>query len=131
MRDLTKEGNGTPDYDKYPEFFCLQYWNKDVKAFDGESQREVNKRMTEAFWEVVENNRNKKSIICSHGTSISFLLMNWCKLLDVRQTFLRKLEFKGKIVINRVFKSPEVFKVLIDENNNVIDILNLDFEDIK
>ena len=55
-----KECTGTPDYDKYPDFFCLQYWNKDVKALDGESQREVNRRMTEAFWEVVENNRNKK-----------------------------------------------------------------------
>lgn len=131
MKDLMKEWYGTPDYDKYPEFLCLQYWNKDVKAFNGESQREVNKRMTEAFWEVVENNRDKKSIICSHGTSISFLLMNWCKLLDVKQTLLRKLEFKGKIVINRVFKSPEVFKILIDDKNNVIDILNLDFEDIE
>lgn len=130
MKDLMKGCIGTPDSDKYPDFFCLQYWNKDIKAFNGESQREVNKRMTEAFWEVVENNRNKKSIICSHGTSISFLLMNWCKLLDVKHTLLRKLEFKGKIVINRVFKAPEVFKILIDDKNNIIDILNLDFEDI-
>lgn len=98
---------------------------------DGESQREVNKRMTEAFWEVVENNRNKKSIICSHGTSISFLLMNWCKLLEVKETLLRKLEFKGKIVINRVFRVPEVFKILVDEENHVVDILNLEFEDIE
>ena len=122
---------GTPDYNKYSNFFCEQYWNKFAKSYDGECQIEVNKRMTEAFWEVVNANRNKRNIIVSHGTAISFLLMNWCTLLDVQENLLRKLQFNDKIVINRVYKAPEVFKVLIDDNNNIIDISNLEFEDLK
>ena len=121
---------GNPDLNKYPDFFCKQYWEKTFKADDGESQVEVNKRMTEALWEVVNNNRNKKIAIFAHGTSISFLLMNWCKLLDVQPTMLRKFEFNNKIVIDRPFKAPEVFKLTINDNNEVIDIINLDFDDL-
>lgn len=122
---------GTYDHNKFPDFFCRQYLDKSFKADDGESQTEVSERMTEAFWEVVNNNKNKKIVIVSHGTAISFLLMNWCKLLDVKENLLRKLEFNGKVIINRVYKAPEVFKVIIDEKNNIIDILNLEFEDLK
>ena len=122
---------GTPNYEEHPNFFCDQYWDKFLKADDGDSQFEVNKRMTEAFFEVVNKNRNKNIVIVSHGTAISFLLMNWCKLLDVQENLLRKIEFNGKIVINRIYKAPEVFKVLVDENNNIIDVINLEFEDLK
>lgn len=123
--------NGTVDKNKYPDFFVRQYIDENFKMNDGESQVEVKKRMTEAFWEVVNNNRNKRNIIVSHGTSISFLLMNWCKLLDVQDNLLRKLEFNGKIIINRVYRAPEVFRILIDDKNNIVDICNMEFEDLK
>ena len=91
---------------------------------------QVRDRVTEAFNEVVENNKGKKIVIVSHGTAISFLLMNWCKLLDVQQNYLRKLEFNGNVIINRPYNSPEVFKVTIDENNNIVNVENLEFESI-
>jgi len=122
---------GTYNKEEYPNFFCDQYWDKDFKVEGGECQREVNKRMTEAFWEVVNANKNKKVVIVSHGTAISFLLMNWCKLLDVQQNYFRKLTFNDKIVINRIYKAPEVFKVTIDDNNEILNIENLEFEDLK
>lgn len=123
--------NGTVDINKYPDFFSRQYIDENFKMNDGESQVEVRKRITEAFWEVVNSNRNKKAVIVSHGTSISFLLMNWCNLLDIQDNLLRKLEFNGKIIINRVYRAPEVFKVLVDDENNIIDICNVEFEDLK
>lgn len=52
--------------EEYPNFFCDQYWNKELKGEEGECQTEVNKRMTEAFWEVVNNNKYKKNVIVSH-----------------------------------------------------------------
>lgn len=122
---------GIVDKEKNPNMFTKQYWDKYAKNEDGECQEEVNKRMTEAFWEVVNKNRNKKVVIVSHGTAISFLLMNWCKLLDVQENLLRKLEFNDRVIINRIYKAPEVFKVLVDEENNIVDILNLEFEDLK
>lgn len=120
---------GKPDLEKYPNQWVIQYLDKDFRNPEGESQREVNKRMTEAFWNVVNQNQNKKIVIVSHGTSISFLLMNWCELLDVELNHRRYLKFNEKEVINRPYYSPEVFKIVLDEENNIIDISNLFFED--
>ena len=114
-----------------PNIFCDQYFDKKLKTIDGESQEEVNKRMTEAFYDVIDKNKGKRIVIVSHGTAISFLLMNWCKLLDVKLNRLRKLEFKGNIIINRIFNSPEVFKLIVNENNEVLDIKNIEFDDLN
>ena len=122
---------GNVDHKKYPNFFCKQYLEKDFKAENGECQIEVNERMTKAFWNVVNNNKSKKIVIVSHGTAISFLLMNWCKLLDVQENHLRKFEFNNKIIINRPYNAPEVFKVIINDNNEILDIENLEFENLK
>lgn len=122
---------GTFNDKKYPHFFCMQYFDKYLKADDGESQEEVNKRVTEGFWDAVNENRNKKIVIVSHGTAISFLLMNWCKLLDVKENLFRKIEYNGKILINRIYRAPEVFKVLVDDKNKIINIENIEFEDLK
>ena len=126
---FNERAQGYPDLEKYPNQYVMQYWDKDFKNLEGESQSEVNKRMTEAFWEVVKENQNKKIVIISHGTAISFLLMNWCKLIDVELNHRRFLKFKEKELINRQYYSPEVFKVILDENNNIIDISNMIFED--
>lgn len=111
-------------------FFCEQYRNEELKNKDGESQKEVKKRVTEAFFDVVNKYKGKRILIVSHGTAISFLLMNWCKLLDVQSNYLRKLEFNKKIIINRPYKAPEVFKVTLDKDNNVINIQNIEFDDL-
>lgn len=121
---------GTVDKEKNPDFFCEQYTDEKLKTPDGESQEEVKKRVTEAFNEVVEQNKGKKIIIISHGTAISFLLMNWCKLLDVKSNYLRKLEYNGNIIINRPYKAPEVFKVTLDDESKVINVENIEFDDL-
>lgn len=128
---FNERNKGTYDKNKYPNFFCDQYWNKDFKSEDGESQVEVNKRVTEAFNDVINNNKGKKIVIVSHGTAISFLLMNWCELLDVQSNLLRKFKYKDKIIINRPYNAPEVFKLTINENNEVIDIENIEFDSLK
>ena len=125
---FNERNKGTYDKNRYPNFFCDQYWNKSFKTEDGESQIEVNKRVTEAFNEVVDNNKGKKIVIVSHGTAISFLLMNWCDLLDVQPNLLRKFKYNDKIIINRPFDAPEVFKLTLDDSNEVLDIENLEFD---
>lgn len=56
------------DYSKEEQhnFMYRQFLNKELKGENGESQIDVNKRMTEAFWEVVHNNKYKKNVIISH-----------------------------------------------------------------
>ena len=118
-------------HELYPNFISGQYWNGDLKCTGGESRNEVSKRMLEAFWEVVEDNKNKTSVIISHGTAISFLLMNWCKLLSVDENYLRIFEYKDRILINRLFKAPEVFRIIVNEEKKIVDIQNIEFEDLK
>ena len=127
---LNERKKGTYDHEKYPDFFTRQYLDKNFKSEDGESQVEVNKRMIEVFWEIVNNNKNKKIVIVAHGTSISFLLMNWCKLLDVNESYLRKFEYNNEVIINRQFKAPEVFKLTLNDNNEILNIENLEFDDL-
>lgn len=60
---------GDSPREKYPNLLCDQHWNKEIKGENGESQSDVNARMTEAFWEVVNNNKYKKNVIVSHRNS--------------------------------------------------------------
>lgn len=61
------------------------------KTSDGESAEDTNKRMTEFLNETLEKYKDKRITIVSHGGSIKFLLLNWCKVNENV-----KLEYKGK-----------------------------------
>ena len=82
------------------------------KTSDGESAEDTNKRMTEFLKECLNENKGKKIAIVSHGGSIKFLLLNWCKVnenmkleykdkeLNVTSPSLLKLTFKDEELIN-------------------------------
>ena len=57
-----------------------QMLDGNLKTKNGESRKEVTKRMKEKLNEILEANIGKKIAIVSHGAAIKFLLMNWCKL---------------------------------------------------
>ena len=57
-----------------------RYYQEDYKNPEGESPKEVRKRMIEAFENAVNNNKGKKVVIFSHIAAITMLLMKWCKL---------------------------------------------------
>ena len=82
------------------------------KTSDGESAEDTNKRMTEFLNECLNENKGKKIVIVSHGGSIKFLLLNWCKVnenmkleykdkeLNVTSPSLLKLTFKDEELMN-------------------------------
>lgn len=82
------------------------------KTSDGESAEDTNKRMTEFLNECLNENKGKKIVIVSHGGSIKFLLLNWCKInenmkleykdkeLNVTSPSLLKLTFKDEELMN-------------------------------
>ena len=82
------------------------------KTSDGESAEDTNKRMTEFLKECLNENKDKKIAIVSHGGSIKFLLLNWCKVnenmkleykdkeLNVSSPSLLKLTFKDEELMN-------------------------------
>ena len=105
-----------------------QYYDENIKNSEGESRKEVTKRMLEAFLEVVNNNRGKKIAIFTHDSSMTFLLMQWCKLEYIKEDKHKCLSFNNKIIIDRKYDAPEIFKLLVDGKNNVIDVKNIVLE---
>ena len=105
-------------------FWLTQLEDEDAKANEGESRKEVCERMLELIKVLLNDNKNKKIVLVTHATAITFLLMYWCKLVSADlETKARHLTFNNKDVINDSFRSPEVFKLEFDENNNLMDII--------
>ena len=105
-----------------------QYYDENIKNSEGESRKEVTKRMLEAFLEVVNNNRGKKIAIFTHDSSMTFLLMRWCKLEYIKEDKHKCLSFNNKIIIDRKYDAPEIFKLLVDDKNNVVEVKNIVLE---
>ena len=79
---------------KQNAFTIEQLLDEKLKNVDGESRIEVTNRMEKAFNRVLSENLEKNIAIVSHGASIKFLLMKWCKL-----NINNQLEFKNKVEI--------------------------------
>lgn len=104
-------------------FWLTQLEDEDAKAIDGESRREVTKRMLDLVDEILLKYKNKRIVLVTHASAITFLLMNFCTLVSANlETKSRHLIYKDKDVINDTIGCPEVFKLLFDEDNNLIDI---------
>lgn len=52
----------------------------EFKTRDGESANETNKRMNEFISEILEKYEGKRIAVISHGGSIKFLLLSYCKV---------------------------------------------------
>ena len=121
---------GKPNSDKVPDWYERQFFDENYKTEGGESQAEVRQRMSEAFEEVVKDNKGKRIAIFSHGNAITFFLLKWCKLESVNINRNLCLSFNNKIVFNKRINSPDVFKITLNDKNEVIGIENIEFEDL-
>lgn len=93
-----------------------QLLNNNLKNIDGESMIEVKTRMDSFMDEIINNYKNKRIAIVSHGASMRFYLINYCKLnKDI------KLEYNGNILD---FSSPCIIKLTFD-NNELKNIENI------
>lgn len=112
------------------DWFVLQYIDSSFRPLGGECQEEVRNRMYEALEEVVSANRGKKIAIFSHGLAITFLLLKWCHLDSVSLDRKLVFSFNGREVFNKRINSPDVFKLVFDDDNNVLSIENIEFSDL-
>lgn len=86
----------------------------EFKTRDGESADETNKRMNEFISEILEKYEGKRIAVISHGGSIKFLLLSYCK---VNKNL--NLEYKkNELCIN----SPCLLKMTFRQN----ELLNLE-----
>ena len=122
---------GKPNEKDVLNWYTKQYEEENYKAEDGESRKEVTKRMTEAFEEVINKNKGKRIAIFSHGYAITFLLLKWCKLERVQENRVLKYSFKGNVIFNKRLNSPDVFKLTINDKNEVVNVENIEFDDLE
>lgn len=122
---------GIPNDGEVIDWYIRQYEDENYKTVGGESQADVRKRMYEALHEAIEANRGKRIAIFSHGYAITFLLLKWCKLDGIGKDHILSFSFKGKQIFNKRINSPEVFKLIINENDEVESIENIIFEDLE
>lgn len=124
---------GEPNSDKFPDWFERQYLDENFCTVGGESQKDVRERMIEAINEILSEHKGKRIAIFSHGYAITFYLMQWYKLLDVNAEQRLTFEYKGKVVYDRKINAPEVFKLTLDDNNNVenIEVIDIDYSEVK
>lgn len=112
------------------EWLLKQYLDENFKTEGGESQKEVRERFSEAFEEAINKNKGKRVAIFSHGYAITFFIMKWCKFEYIAEKDYMKFTYKDKVIFNKKINAPEVFKLVFDKNNELIDIQNLEFEDL-
>lgn len=107
-------------------FEKLQWDDIDYKLSNGESRREVTDRMYKAIGMVLNDYRNKRVCIVSHGTAISFLLSKWCDVsLSYNDNKIdTRIVFNGKVIFDGNFPAPLVFKLVFD-NDRIVSVENI------
>lgn len=118
---------GIPDLSITPnEYFYKQVLDENYKFENGETKKEITKRMYDALLDIIKENKNKKALIISHGTSMTFLLMKICDLKITNiENKIRKITINNKTIFEDKFKFLETFKLTFNEKNELINIENL------
>ena len=120
---------GINSIDGIMDDFNVKQWNDiDYKLPNGESRRDVTNRMYNALIRVINDYKNKRIAIVSHGTAISFFLDKWCDVFvnyNNDNKMNTKIVFKNKIIFDNNISAPCVFKIVFDDNNIIISIENI------
>lgn len=82
--------------------------DENLKNIEGESRKEVSERMEKSLNTILKENLGNRIVIVSHGASIKFLLMRWCKLNNKNE-----IEFNGKTI---KLNSPGIIKLIFEDN---------------
>lgn len=107
MDDLAKFMNNKETRDPSREQLAFP----EFKTRDGESANDTNKRMNDFFNEILEKYKGKRIAVISHGGTIKFYLLSFCKVNEGLN-----LEYKEKeLAIN----SPCLLKMTFRENELV------------
>ena len=86
-----------------------------VRTSDGESAEQTRERMNIFFDKILKEYEGKRIAVISHGGSIKFFLLNWCKVNENV-----KLVYKDDLILN--IKSPCLLKLTFRKN----ELINLE-----
>lgn len=126
ISDLGERKFGINSWDELPKKFeRKQFLDENYKIGNGESQKEVRDRMYFTIMKILNEYSNKRIVIISHATAISYLLKKWCdiQLVDDKLRYI----FNNKILLDGYFDYCETFKLEFNDNN-VVNIENVKFD---
>lgn len=126
---LDERRAGKPNDKDVPDWFLKQYFDVNYKTEGGESQLDVQNRMSEVINEILESNKDKRVAIFTHGYAITFYLLKYCKILEIYDKKL-KYEYKGNILFDKTINAPEVFKLTFNDNKELENIELIEFEEL-
>lgn len=116
--DFGERVHGVNDFSELPyNFEYKQMEDKDFKVGYGESQKEVQDRMFKALQNVVKKYHNKRVLVVSHATAITFLLKKWCEI-----NYMGEYKYKDKVIFDDKFLPCTTFKLTFDDNDKLVDI---------
>ena len=101
------------------EFGRRQFYDPTYKFEGGECQEDVLKRYRKAFDKIFELDGNRIAVV-SHGTALSFFLKSLTKTEFIDSKVI--VEFNGKEVFNDKMYNCVIFKMIFDDNKELVDI---------
>ena len=109
---------GINSWDELPTDFGLrQNDDENYKIEDGESQKEVRERVYKALMDVIDEYKDKRVVIVSHGSAILWLLKQWCDI-DLKN---KCIIFNDKQILYDNIFNCTTFKLEFD-NKKLVDI---------
>ncbi len=109
---------GINSWDELPKDFCKrQYYDFNYKLPNGESINEVIEREYTSLTNILNNYNDKKILIVGHATALAALFNKWCEIDDTNG-----YTFKGKLFFDGKWNYCETFKLIFNDNNELIDI---------
>lgn len=107
---------GINSWDELPSGFELrQNDDENYKIGDGESQKEVRERVYKALMKVIDEYKDKRIVIVSHGSAILWLLKQWCNVNLIE----KYITFKDKVILEDNVFNCTTFKLEFDDNKLV------------
>ena len=94
------------------DFIIEQFKNEDYKLFGGESLNDVENRIKETF-DTILNSNDEKIAIVLHGIVLMVFIKLYCKVEYDGKSF--KILNDDQIIYDDMIKSPDVFKLTIDD----------------
>ena len=115
--------HGVNSWDELPKDFEIhQFSDENYKLENGESQKEARERISSFIDKLLKENQNKRILVVSHATIITFFLRNWCNI-----SYLGNYIFNNNVFFDGNWDYCETFKLEFDENNDLISIENIKF----
>ena len=112
---------GIDKWEDLPENFGeKQFKDFNYKTMNGVSLNEVLNRELKALYEIIDTYSDKKILIVGHATALATLFSKWCEV-----SYTGPYKFNGNEFFNGKWNYCETFKLIFNDENELINIVNI------